>query len=151
MLSESERAAWIAEYYYNGGASAFELAMVDFINHERERRGLSTVTVDASLMHAARFYAQTIANLELPLRSSVGPYGGSLNTANAFGGNLGRWQGGSSNRGGWSYRAMVGLWLSSPNSNFILAADQRYIGFGSHFCERYGVIHYLFMSSRPSA
>jgi len=145
-LTNYERAAWLAEYYYNGGASAFELNMIALINSVREGYGLNPLTIDPTLMHSARFYSQTMANLNLELRNNVGPYGGARPTAEAFGAYL-SWTGGGGNWGGWSYQAVFNLWMSSQeHRNFILSPTNNYIGFGSHLGGRRGVFHYLFLS-----
>jgi len=147
MLTEDERAAWIEEYYRNGGASAFELQMIYHVNLVRETYGLSPLTIDPTLMHAARFYAQTLGNHDLVLSSTVGPYGGSRQTATAFGARL-VWSGGSSNWGGWSYTAVLARWMSAAgHRNFILSPNHIYIGFGSHLGGRHGVFHYLFLNN----
>jgi len=153
-LSTAERTTWIAEYNSNGGASAFELALIERINQERESRGLNRLTMHPPLMLAARFYAQTLANLNLPVGSRVGPYERSLYVARAFGGSLRvspeshqGWSGGIYNAGGWSYTYMVDNWMSNPNrSNFILSPNHRYIGFGSHLGGDREIVHYLFLS-----
>ena len=150
QLAEGERERWIREYYDNGGASNFELQMIRLVNEAREHYGLHPVQIDASLVHAARFYAQTLANLNLPLSSSVGPYGGSRATAVAFGART-RWSGGSGNGGGWSYQAIFNRWMTSTgHRNFLLSESNRYIGFGSHLGGSHGVFHYLIMSDRSS-
>jgi len=124
--------------------------MVNLINQEREERGLNALAIDESLMQAARFYSQTLANLDLTLSSTVGPYGGSRATAEAFGARL-RWSGGSGNWGGWSYTAILARWLDSAgHRNFILSPNHNYIGFGSHLGGRHGVFHYLLLSDRYS-
>jgi len=157
-LSSDSRAAWIAEYYYNGGASAFELQMIYLINQTREYYGLHPLAISAPMMHAARFYTQTLANLDLDLGSNFGPYGGSRATATAFGarlrvrqndaGNWLLWSGGSGNWGGWSYTAILTTWLNNPNHrHFILSPDNNYIGFGSHLGGVHGVFHYLLLSN----
>lgn len=149
-LTAAERAAWIEEYNNNGGASAFELALIAAINHERVSHGLNEVQIDESLMLAARFYAQTIANHNFALSNSVGPYGGSLGTAESFGAVM-SFNGGGGNMGGWSYTAIVTLWMNSVNNRaFILSPSHRYIGFGSHLGGRNGVVHHLYLSAFPS-
>jgi len=152
-LTPQERATWLEEYYANGGASEFELNMLAAINEVREYYGLQPLAIAPPLMHTARFYAQTLTTMNLPLLSTVGPYGGSRPTASAFGASLFRdgntaWSGGSGNRTGWSYNAILADWLNSPNHRaFILSPFNNYVGFGSHLGGRYGVIHYLLMSN----
>jgi len=160
-LTNQERDAWIAEYYDNGGASAFELSMVAAINEVRAQHGLHPLTISAPMMHAARFYTQTMSNLSLDLGSSVGPYGGSQATALAFGARLlvrpraaggwYSWAGGSGNWGGWSYNGILALWMGSQgHRNFILSPYNNYIGFGSYLGGRRGVYHYLILSNNYS-
>ena len=142
-----ERATWIEEYRANGGPSAFELNMVNLVNQARAHYGLSVLQMDESMMMAARFYSQTMANLNLNLSSSVGPYGGSRGTLASFGVST-RWSGGSGNGGGWSYTAIFNNWMRSPGHRaFILAPTHNYIGFGSHLGGRHGVFHYLLLNS----
>jgi len=159
-LTAEERTEWIAEYNSNGGASAFELEMVAQINAIREYHGLNPLIINTSLMQAARFYTQTMANLNLDLGSSVGPYGGSRATAEAFGvrigftgesGNRYGWSGGSGFWGGWTYASIVTGWMNAGppyyrHRAFILSPHHRYIGFGSHLGGRRGVFHYLLLS-----
>ncbi|MCL2360296.1 MAG: CAP domain-containing protein [Defluviitaleaceae bacterium] len=96
---------------------------------------------------AARFYAQTLSNLDLPLAHNVGPYYGAVGTAAAFGvTNLG-WYGGIGNGGTWTATGVVTLWMNSPtHRSFILREDNRYMGFGSQLGGRWYVFHYLFVS-----
>ena len=141
-----ERQAWIYEYNQNGGPSAFELNMINLVNQARAHYGLSILQIDDSLMMAARFYTQTLANHDLVLSSRVGPYGGSRNTLESFGART-NWSGGSGNGGGWSYTAIFNNWMRSPgHRTFILAPSHNYIGFGSHLGGRHGVFHYLLLS-----
>ena len=151
QLTPYERAAWIYEYHANGGASAFELQVIALINQERVNRGLNELVIDETLMLVSRFYSQTLANLNLQLGHYLGPYGGAYRTANSFGANLGRWRGGNGNMGGWTPVSIVARWMeSTTHRNFILAADHRYIGFGSHLGGRMAVVHYLLLSHYPS-
>ena len=141
-----QRQAWIDEYNQNGGPSAFELNMVNLVNQARAHYGLNTLQISDSLMMAARFYTQTLANHDLVLSSSVGPYGGSRGTLESFGART-NWSGGSGNGGGWSYTAIFNNWMRSPgHRSFILAPSHNYIGFGSHLGGRHGVFHYLLLS-----
>jgi len=152
-LTPQERATWIEEYYDNGGASEFEVRMIAAINEVRKYYGLNPLAIAPPLMHASRFYAQTLTTMNLQLLSTVGPYGGSRPTASAFGASLFRdgntaWSGGSGNRTGWSYSAILADWLRSPSHRaFILSPFNNYVGFGSHLGGRYGVVHYLLMSN----
>ena len=140
QLTAQERADWIAEYNRMGGASAFELEVIRLINRERRDRGLSTLSRDTSLMHASRFYAQTLANLNLPLGHSYGPYGGSFGTADAFGVFATAANGAAAQR---TPEALVNAWMGSTgHRNNILRANATHIGMGSQLGGRYGVFHY---------
>ena len=145
-----QRAEWIAEYRENGGPSAFELNMVYLVNLARAHYGLSILQMDESMMMAARFYSQTMANLNLNLSSRVGPYGGSRETLQSFGVST-RWSGGSGNGGGWSYTAIFNNWMRNPGHRaFILAPSHNYIGFGSHLGGMHDVFHYLLLNNTSS-
>jgi len=148
--TEYEREAWIYEYNSNGGPSAFELVVIDLINDAREANGLNRVAISNNMMMAARFYTQTLANLDLPLGSFNGPYGGSIATARSFGvlgsPNETGWLNGNGNGGGLNASAIVSRWMNSPgHRDYILYPGHRYIGFGSHLGGRFDVFHYLLL------
>ena len=150
-MSRYERRDWVLEYYDMGGASAFELRVVELVNEARIRNGLNELTIEPALMHAARFYSQTMANHDLPLSHYAGPYGSAREVARAFNVNLGRWSGGNGNMGSWSAQVIVNAWMNSPSHRaFMMAEDHRYIGFGSQLGGRMGVVHYLFLSANPA-
>jgi len=147
QLYENERDEWIDEYQYNGGASAFELQVVEKINNIRYEHGLNRLYINENLMMASRFYSQTLANLDLPLAHNVGPYNGAIATARAFGFTITGWSGGIGNGGAWSAEVIVTRWMESDtHRNFILAESHEYIGFGSQLGGRWGVFHYLILS-----
>lgn len=150
-LTNAERAEWIAEYNNNGGPSEFELEVIRLINEAREGQGLNPVEIDETMMHSARFYSQTMANLNLSLGQYVGPYGGAFETAAAFGARLLPWRGGNGNMGGWTARGVVTAWMNSAtHRNFIMHESHLYIGFGSHLGGARGVFHFLFLSAHYS-
>ena len=62
-ITETELAAWVAEYWELGGINAFELEVVRLINIERENVGLAPLALDPLLMMAARFHSQEMADL----------------------------------------------------------------------------------------
>ncbi|MCL2545777.1 MAG: S-layer homology domain-containing protein [Oscillospiraceae bacterium] len=159
-LTADERAAWIAKYNAMGGAFAFELEVVQIVNEIRADHELIAVEIDASLMHAARFYAQTVAQFP-GAGHNVGPYaepdathGASANIAAAFGARL-RWNGGNFAWGshlGMTAETLVNLWMNSPgHQRYILSPEHRFIGAGAHVgASGSGVYHYLFLSEQPS-
>jgi uncharacterized protein YkwD len=63
-LSESELAAWIAEYNDMGGATAFELAVIQEINRAREHYGLHPLALNPALMLSSRLKAQEFGDLQ---------------------------------------------------------------------------------------
>jgi len=147
QLTQEERDAWIYEYNSNGGPSAFELEVINLINNIREDHGLNRLQIDTTLMQVTRFYSQTLANLNLPLGGTQGPYGGSIATARSFGVTIDRWNGGNGNGGGWNAAAIVNRWMSSEgHRRYILYPQHNYIGFGSHLGGRFGVFHYLLLN-----
>ena len=140
QLTAEERENWIAEYNRMGGASAFEREVIRLINNERRSRGLNTLSIDTRLMHASRFYAQTLVNLNLPLGHHYGPYGGSFGTASAFGVFAAAANGAASQR---TPQALVNDWMNSPGHRAnILRANLTHVGTGSQRGGQWGVFHY---------
>ena len=128
-LTPTERAEWIAEYNLLGGPSAFEREVVRLINVERTRLGLVPVQIDNTSMQAARFYAQQLANLNLPLGHHEGPYGGSPFVAGAFGV---PWTGMCGSAGHRTPQEVVNGWMNSPGHRAIIVTPaQRFVGVGS--------------------
>ena len=140
QLTAQERANWIAEYNRMGGASAFELEVVRLINVERSRHGLNPLAIDTRLMHASRFYAQLLSNLNLSLGHHHGPYGGSFGTASAFGVFAFTANGAAGQR---TPQALVTGWMNSPGHRAnILRANSTHVGVGSQAGGQWGVFHY---------
>ena len=157
-LTDAERQQWIAEYLETGGLTAFEAEVARLVNEIRARYGLSQLQVDTNLAMAARFYTQLMVDLNTPLGHNEGPYatnpaashGASANVAAAFGGNL-RWNGGNGSAGRWTPEALLDAWMNSPgHSAYILSPEHRFIGPGTNPGGRFGVFHYLFLSSDGS-
>jgi len=154
-LEIDERTQWVREYIYMGGASAFEQEVIYLVNQRRADHGLEPFEVDETLMHAARFYSQTMANLNLSLGQNVGPYVygnmvAAYNSATAFGARL-RFNGGIGNMGGWTAQGIVTAWMNSTtHRNFILHPTHNYVGFGSHLGGPRGVFHFMYISVYPS-
>jgi len=145
QLTESERAEWIAEYWEMGGASAFELEVIRLVNEERIAYGLNALQIDYVFMTAARFYSQTLADLDLPLGHGEGPYGGSANTVLAFGGTTAGWRNGGG--GNWTPEALVSAWMySESHRNNILGPGHTRVGAGSQLGGMWGVFHYLVLA-----
>ena len=141
QLTAQERTNWIAEYNQMGGASAFELEVVRLINVERNRHGLNSLAIDTRLMHASRFYAQTLSQLVVnSLGHHYGPYGGSFGTATAFGVNAFT---GNAAAGQRTPEALVTAWMNSPGHRAnILRANSTHVGVGSQAGGQWGVFHY---------
>jgi uncharacterized protein YkwD len=129
-----------------GGPSEFELEVLRLVNVERHNYGLNPLAIDMVFMYAARFYAQTLANHDLPLGHREGPYGGSANTVLAFGGSRQGHRNGMG--GGWTPEAVVQGWMNSPGhrSNILVTGHTRF-GFGSQLGGQWGVFHYMVLSS----
>ena len=137
--------------------------MIRLVNEIRSERGLATVEIDNTLMMAARFHAQTCAQLENPNHDIMfhnwGPYatdpnadhGASFNAATAFGAQL-SWTGGNGAAGQTTPEELVQGWMDSPpHRAYMLSPEHRYIGAGSHVGgPPYGIYHYMFLSDRPS-
>ena len=150
-LNASERAAWVDEYNNNGGASAFENAIINMVNDVRANYGLNRLYIDNRLMHTTRFYVQNRANLEHtpgPNPPPPPPFRNSIELAQTFGITIVGQDGGLTRRGGWYTEVVFNQWMNTPEGrNYILYPGHRYIGFGSHLGGRSGVIHYLLMSN----
>jgi uncharacterized protein YkwD len=63
-LTEIELAAWIDEYNEMGGASAFELAVVQEVNRVRAEYGLHPLALSPTLMMSARLKTQEFGDLQ---------------------------------------------------------------------------------------
>jgi len=140
-LTAVERQIWIDEYNALGGANTFELEVVRLVNEIRVEYGLSMFEIDETLMMAARFYSQTIGNLNLTMGHNEGPYGGSRNTVHAFGRARGVANG---NAGARTPEAVVDSWMNSPGhrENLLRQTSLSRIGFGSHM-EQQRTLHYF--------
>jgi len=129
-LTEAEQIAWRAEYQALGGMNAFELEVVRLVNEIRVEHGLEQLVIDPVFSEAARFYAQTLTDLNLPLSHVGGPYGGPGGAPRAWGyrGSIG----GNARRGGDIPQSAVDAWMNSPGHRAaILAYDFSFIGVGS--------------------
>ena len=155
-LTEAERNAWIAEYREMGGATEFELETVRVMNTVRAELGLSQLTIDNTLMMAARFYAQNMRQIGR-LGHNVGPYatnpaaehGASANVAAAFDARL-RWGGGNGALGGFfTPQSLVTAWMNSPGHRaYIVSPEHRFIGVGS--VGTFPQYNYMFLSNQSS-
>jgi uncharacterized protein YkwD len=128
-LSQAELDTWISEYISLGGPNAYEIEVVRIINEIRAEHGLTQLQIDHRLSMAARFYTQTLSNLNLPLGHHGGPYGGSGNTAATFGSS---W---NTANGSWvgTPQSTVDSWMNSDgHRRNILNASSRSIGIGTH-------------------
>jgi len=149
-LTDAERRQWIDEYSANGGASAFEVQVVNLINDIRAQHGLSRVSIDMPLMMAARFYTQIKGELNVSSGHNFGPYGGSAGVAREFGCRL-RWSGGNSGSGYRTPEAVVLGWMDSPGHRaLIMSPEHRFIGVGYYPEGRNGNSWYMFLSDQQS-
>ena len=124
-----------------GGQFFFELEVVRIINEIRAENGLNQLPTDNTLMMAARFYAQTMANLNLNLGHNVGPYGGSRGTADAFGITSALAMNGAGDAN--TPQGVVDMWMNSPgHRDNILSPNATRIGLGSHAGGTWGAFHY---------
>ena len=151
-LQAPERNNWIAEYGTMGGAFAMEREVIARVNAIREAEGLTPLEQHNTLMLAARFYAQTMARFNTALSHSVGPYGGSRQTADAFRVHLEctvRAIRFNASAGIGTYatpESIVNRWMESPgHRDNILATDVTHIGFGSHLGGEWGAFHYMML------
>jgi len=158
-VTDAERTNWIADYN-RSGHTAFDLEVVRLVNQVRANHGLSSLTIDNTLMMAARFYSQTMSNFNTPLGHNQGPYrisgashGASQNIAEAFGARL-RWNGGNAaaHARGQKHtpQSLVNAWMNSPgHSAYILSPEHRFIGSGSYLGgsgSPWGVYYYMFLN-----
>ena len=63
-LTDTELDAWIYEYNYMGGATAFELGVIREVNRVRERYGLPPLALNPALMMSARLKTQEFGDLQ---------------------------------------------------------------------------------------
>ena len=156
QLTYAERQEWIENYIAMGGPFEFELQLVLLVNEIRTENNLSEVIIDDTLMKAARFYAQTMSDLDTGLGHNMGPYatfddahGASKAIAETFGARLNIWNGGNAGQGYHTPQSQLDDWMgSSGHEAFILSEEHRYIGVG-----RFGLFTYLHLtelSSQPT-
>jgi uncharacterized protein YkwD len=151
-LTDDELQAWITDYFELGAAVEFELEVMRLVNQVRADNNLALLEVDEPLMLAARFYTQTMDNLNTGLGHNRGPYrvedathGASAAVAGLFGGRL-RWTGGNGAGGHRTPEAVVQGWIESTgHMTYMLSPEHRYIGAG-----RFGNFTYMFLSDNPS-
>ena len=158
QLTEAEIAQYVADYWEIGGHSDFQLEVIRLVNNIRREHNLEPVQIDDRLMIAARFYAQTMVQLNGGnIGHNIGPYavpgathGASRNIAEAFGARL-RWNGGNAAGGNVSPEKLVDMWMNSEgHRRYILSPEHRYGGTGSYAGGRFGACHYLFLSDNPN-
>jgi len=157
-VTDQERQVWISDYTDNGGPTATELEVIRLINIERANESLVPVSMDISLMRAARYFAQQAYDLRGLYTGShnFGPYatipsashGASQNVAEAFGGDLDGWNGGNwFSSGSLTAEFLVNGWMNSlGHRNLIMTPEHRFIGVGQYP----GGISYMYMSANPS-
>jgi len=128
-LTEAEQNTWRNEYQSLGGMNAFEMEIVRLVNEIRVYHRLTQLHIDTVFSEAARFYAQTLVNLELPLSHNGGPYGGNGGAPRAWGY---RGPGAGNAARGATPQSVVNSWMnSSGHRAAILWAEAVYIGVGS--------------------
>jgi|GEM_PF-2085758 len=155
--TDEERQTWIDEYSTNGGPTDVELEVIRLVNIERVNYGLEPVSMDITLMQAARYFAQQAYDLRglYTGTHNFGPYandpnaghGASANVAAAFGARL-RWNGGNWFSGGTlSAEFLVNGWMNSPGHRaYILSPEHRFMGAGQFP----GGISYMYLSDQAS-
>ena len=144
--TETERQEWINEYRAMGGPSAFEREVFRLTNEQRRIHGLNALEMDYMFMMAARFYTQTLANLNLPLGHNEGPYGGSGSTVMSFGSTTSGARNGMGGR--WTPEDVVNGWMNSSGHRAnILREGHVRMGVGSQLGGRNRVFHYMVLSS----
>jgi len=96
-----------------------------------------------TLMLAARFYAQTMGNLNTDLGHHEGPYGGSFGTADAFGDRMVSTRAANGIAGFWTPESAVQGWMDSPgHRRNILNPNITRMGTGFHLGGQWGVFGY---------
>jgi len=127
-LTPSEQQLWRNHYTQIGGATRFELEVVELINYERAYVDLQPLVINRGLMMAARFRAQEMYDLNY--FGHVSPvYGASHEIFRLFvaGGTLGE----SVFLGAVSPDEVVEAWMSSPVTRAdLLSPAFREIGVG---------------------
>jgi len=142
-LTVAERQTWIDTYMAEGGATAYEMEVIRLVNIERATQGLNPVEPCHILMLAARFYAQTMANLNTNLGHQEGPYGGSSATANAFGDRVQTMRAQNGIAGVLTPEQAVQNWMNSPGHRAnILQPNATRMGTGFHPGGRWGAFGY---------
>jgi len=150
-MTSSEKQEWIDEYNANGGASAFELEVIRLVNAERVNYGLNSLEICHILMLASRFYVQTLSNLEAPLGHSEGPYGGSFETADAFGDRMVGIRAAVGTAGRWTPESVVQGWMDSPGHRAnILSEGVTRTGTGFYLGGQWGVFGYQLFGGGPA-
>ena len=148
QLTAQEKTEWIADYHFMQGPSAFELETIRIANEVRTSLGLAALQFDPQHAMAARFYAQTMDNLNTTLSHFEGPYGGSAGVGSLFG-VPSAWTNGSGPHP--SAEQLVQAWLNSPeHCRNLLQPEARFIGTGSYGTWRRG-FHYAFITTNPGS
>jgi|GEM_PF-4160162 len=127
-MTDSEFAAWTAEYLELGGINAFELEVVRLINEERAAHRLNPLAIMPHYMQAARFKSQEM--FDLSYTSHISPVYGDVGAIIIrLGSNLGR----SENIApGGTPEAVVNAWLNSTKGHreSLLSSNAAAIGVG---------------------
>ena len=138
-LTAAERADWIAEYE-RVGHTPFELEVIRIINEIRSEYSLNPLPIHDTLMMAARFYSQTMYNLNTGLGHYNGPYGGSRGTLSAFG-----FEGAAAMNGSGmgSPEGVVYVWMHSEiHRNNVLSPNATRIGIGAYGAYVYAIFEW---------
>ena len=149
QLTSQERQNWLDEYVATGGPTQFERDIVQEVNRLRRQNGIPQLTIDEHLSAAARFYAQTMANLQTRLGHSEGPDGGSFWVADRLG--VPSSQGRSNASFGNSVRQIIDGWLRSPGHEANMFAELVYhIGVGTYIADNGSQYTYLIIRYLPN-
>ena len=153
-LTEEERQEWIDEYWEMGGASAFELEVLHYINIERANYGLNTLVWDYELALASRFFTNLVVDLDFNRREAIqgvihdfSIYGGSRGVAEFF--DVYNRRGANASWGTFSAEETVSNWMNNSVGHRanVLREGITSLGVGSSKggFNQFGVVHY-FMS-----
>jgi len=148
QLTRAERQTWVEEYQAMGGPTTFELEVIRLVNEFRASNGRSPLQIDEHLGAAARFYVQTMANLNTVFSHFAGPDGGSGGVQSAFGiasGNR------SMNRhNALTPEEIVASWRRSPGHEAGMLAGNNYVGVGTYLAANGRLFTYFMNGFNPS-
>ena len=110
-LTADEIAQWIEEYDAQGGPNAFELEVLRLVNEERAQAGVNPLSMNMSMMMAARFKSQSM--VDLGYFSHTSPVYGQFNNIAQVLFNIDVWAENLA-MGQRSPETVVNSWMTSP-------------------------------------